>query len=153
MPRTCPRSKTWLRVSDDYGVFLAKNFLLSVINAHAFEKGLNICATDNHSWRHAIEYPQTVERLGARQALAKYEPQAAICSWPPPGNAFEQRVFSARSVELYIVIGSRHGFAGGDWDSYAAQDRFEWAIDDNLSSLVIPPELDSAVLVFRRKLA
>lgn len=115
--------------------------------------GVKVRATDDFSWKHAIEYPGTVEQLSARQALVRYEPQAVICSWPPPGNAFEQKVFSTRSVELYIVIGSRHRFAAGDWDSYSAQDRFEWAIDENLSSLVIPPELDSAVLVFRRKQA
>jgi hypothetical protein len=115
------------------------------------EKGVNVRATDDHSWKHAIEYPQGVERLGARQALVKYEPQAVICSWPPPGNTFEQKIFSTRSVELYIVIGSRHRFAAGNWDSYAAQDRFEWAIDNSLGSLVIPPELDNAVLIFRRK--
>jgi hypothetical protein len=117
------------------------------------DKGVKIRATDDHSWKHAIEYPDTVERLGARQALTKYEPKAVICSWPPPGNTFEQKVFSARSVELYIVIGSRHRFAAGNWDSYSAQDRFEWAIDNSLSLLVIPPELDSAVLIFRRKSA
>jgi hypothetical protein len=115
------------------------------------EAGVNICATDDHSWKHAIEYPQTVERLGAKQALAKYQPQAVICSWPPPGNTFEQKIFSTRSVEIYVVIGSRYKFAAGNWDSYATQDRFEWAIDHVLSSLVIPPELDSAVLIFRRK--
>lgn len=115
------------------------------------DKGIQICATDDYSWRHAIEYPQTVERLNAKQALVKYQPQAVICSWPPPGNAFEQKIFSARSVELYIVIGSRYRFAAGNWDSYEAQDRFEWAIDRTLSSLVIPPELESAVLIFRRR--
>ena len=117
------------------------------------QTGVKIRATDDHSWKHAIEYPDTVERLGSRQALTKYEPKAVICSWPPPGNTFEQKVFSARSVELYIVIGSRHRFAAGNWDSYTAQDRFEWAIDNSLSLLVIPPELDSAVLIFRRKSA
>ena len=115
------------------------------------DKGIQICATDDYSWEHVIEYPQTVERLGAKQALVKYQPQAVICSWPPPGNTFEQKIFSTRSVELYIVIGSRYRFAAGNWDSYAAQDRFEWAIDHSLSSLVIPPELESAVLIFRRK--
>jgi hypothetical protein len=115
------------------------------------EKGVKVRATDDHSWKHVIEYPQAVEMLGAKQALAKYQPQAVICSWPPPGNTFEQRVLSTRSVELYIVIGSRHKFAAGNWNSYAAQDRFEWAIDESLSLLVIPPELDSAVLIFRRK--
>jgi len=115
------------------------------------EKGINVRATDDHSWKRMIEYPQTVEMLGAKQALAKYQPRVVICSWPPPGNTFEQKILSTRSVELYIVIGSRHKFAAGNWNSYAAQDRFEWGVDDSLSSLVIPPELDSAVLIFRRK--
>jgi hypothetical protein len=115
------------------------------------DKGVQICATDDHSWSHNIEYPETVERLGAKQALSKYQPQAVICSWPPPGNNFEQKIFSTRSVEIYIVIGSRYRFAGGNWDSYEAQDKFEWRVDRKLSSLVIPPELESAVLIFRRK--
>jgi hypothetical protein len=115
------------------------------------DKGIQICATDDYSWKHAIDYPQTVERLSAKQALVRYQPQAVICSWPPPGNTFEQKIFSTRSIELYIVIGSRYRFAAGNWDSYTAQDRFEWAIDRALSSLVIPPELESAVLIFRRK--
>ncbi len=115
------------------------------------DQGIRIYATDDYSWKHAIEYPETVEQLGAKQALAKYQPQAVICSWPPPGNTFEQKVFSARSVELYVVIGSRYEFAGGNWQSYSVQDRFEWNIDSRLSSMVIPPELESAVLIFRRK--
>jgi hypothetical protein len=115
------------------------------------DKGIQICATDDYSWKHAIEYPQNVERLGAKQALVKYQPLAVVCSWPPPRNTFEQKIFSARSVEIYIVIGSRYKFAAGNWDSYAAQDRFEWAIDHSLSSLLIPPELESAVLIFRRR--
>lgn len=115
------------------------------------DKGIKTTAIDDYSWSHAIEYPQFVERLSAKQSLAKYQPQAVICSWPPPGNTFEQKVFSTRSVALYIVIGSRYRFAAGNWDSYEAQDKFEWAIDRKLSSLVIPPELESAVLIFRRK--
>ena len=115
------------------------------------EKGIRIYATDDYSWSHNIEYPETVEKLSAKQALSKYQPHAVICAWPPPGNNFEQKIFSTRSVEIYIVIGSRYRFAGGNWDSYEAQDRFEWSIDRKLSSLVIPRELESAVLIFRRK--
>jgi hypothetical protein len=115
------------------------------------DEGIRIHATDNYSWSHTIEYPATVERLGTKQALDKYQPQAVICSWPPPGNNFEQRVLSARSVEIYVVIGSRYRFASGNWDSYESQERFEWSIDRKLSSLVLPPELESAVLIFRRK--
>jgi hypothetical protein len=114
------------------------------------DKGARINATDNYSWSRIIEYPETVERLSARQALDKYQPRAVICSWPPPGNNFEQNIFSTRSVEIYIVIGSRYRFAGGNWDSYESQDRFRWSTDIKLSSMVIPPELESAVLIFRR---
>jgi hypothetical protein len=114
------------------------------------DAGVRVWATDNQSWSHAIEYPEAVERLGAKQALEKYQPEAVVCSWPPPGNTFEQRVFSTRSVKIYIVISSRYKFAGGNWDHYAEQTRFEWGPDRKLSSLVIPPELESAVLVFRR---
>lgn len=115
------------------------------------DKGVQIRTTDDYSWSHTVKFPESVERIGAKQALVKYQPQAVICSWPPPGNNFEQRVFSTRSVEIYIVIGSRYKFSAGNWDSYEAQDGFEWNIDSKLSLLVIPPELESAVLVFRKK--
>jgi hypothetical protein len=115
------------------------------------EAGIQIRATDDQSWKHAIEYPETVERLGAKQALDKYQPQAVLCSWPPPGNAFEQRVFATENVELYIMIGSRFQFASGNWNSYETQKKFSWRTDPELSALVLPPELESAVLVFQRK--
>ncbi len=117
------------------------------------KQGISARATDDYSWSHRIEYPDAVEKLGAKQALAKYEPQVVICSWPPPGNSFERHVFNTRSVESYIVIGSRFRFASGNWTSYEEQTRFEWGIDRKLSLMVIPPELESAVLLFNRKSA
>jgi hypothetical protein len=92
-----------------------------------------------------------VEKLGAREALEKYQPQVVLCSWPPPGNPFEKEVFSTPCVELYVVIGSRYRFAGGNWEAYTGQQRFEWQADPRLSGFVLPPELESSVLVFRRK--
>ncbi len=115
------------------------------------EKGTSTIATDDLSWGHAIEYPENVENLNAKKALLKYSPQAVICSWPPPGNSFERHVFTTKSVELYIVIGSRHKFVTGCWESYAEQSGFEWSIDENMSRLVLPPGSGNAVLVFRRK--
>lgn len=114
------------------------------------EAGVRVAATDNYSWDHAIPYPATVERADANEALGKYQPQAVICSWPPPGNHFEQHVFSNKSVELYIVIGSRYKFASGDWEAYCTQREFVWRMDQRLSGYVIPPELESGVLVFSR---
>ena len=115
------------------------------------EAGVPVTATDDYSWTHAIQYPDRVEKLGARQALEKYQPQVVLCSWPPPGNPFEKEVFSTPSVELYVVIGSRYRFAGGNWEAYTSQQRFEWQVDPRLSGFVLPPELESSVLVFRRK--
>jgi len=113
-------------------------------------EGVHIKATDDYSWSHAIAYPDAVEKLDARQALDKYQPQVVICSWPPPANNFERHVFTTRSVELYIVIGSRYRFASGNWDAYTTQSRFAWSLDPRLSRYVIPPELDNAVLLFHK---
>ena len=115
------------------------------------ETGVPVTATDDFSWTHTIQYPDRVEKLGAREALEKYQPQAVLCSWPPPGNPFEKEVFSTPSVELYVVIGSRYRFAGGNWEAYTSQQRFEWQVDPRLSGFVLPPELESSVLIFRKK--
>jgi hypothetical protein len=115
------------------------------------DAGLAITATDDYSWNHAIAYPESVVRLDAKQALDRYQPQAVICSWPPPANNFEKWIFSSKSVEIYIVIGSRYSFASGNWKAYSAQTRFEMSCDARLSSYVLPPELDSQVILFRRK--
>lgn len=114
-------------------------------------RGVDVRACDDGSWGHAIRYPEQVERLDARQALRRHAPAAVLCCWPPPANAFERAVFGTPSVELYVVIGSRHRFAAGDFAAYERQDRFELAVDPRLSALVLPPELDPAVLVFRRR--
>jgi hypothetical protein len=114
-------------------------------------RGAAIRATDDQSWSHAVTYPADVERLDAAAALSRHAPRAVLCSFPPPGNAFERKVFTTPSVELYVVVTTRHRFAAGDWGAYEAQDRFDWAEDRALSALVLPPELDPAVLVFRRK--
>ncbi len=115
------------------------------------ERGVQITATDNHGWAQAVKYPEWVNKLDAREALASYTPEVVICSWPPSQNDFERDVFNTSSVQLYIVIGSRHHFAFGDWKSYTQQTSFELAEDKRLSAMVLPPELESVVYVFRRK--
>ena len=74
-----------------------------------------------------------------------------ICSWPPAGNDFEREVFETGSVELYVVVASKHQFATGNWEAYEEQTAFAFADDPALSKLVLPPELDAAVYVFRRR--
>lgn len=114
-------------------------------------RGVAVTATDDHSWSHAVTYPDFVVKRTAQEALREYAPEVVICSWPPAGNPFEQQVFRTGSVQLYIVIGSRHRFAAGNWDDYNTQSAFEFAEDLRLSRLVLPPELDAAVYLFRRK--
>ncbi len=115
------------------------------------DRGVQITATDNHAWSQAVKYPDWVVKLDAREALAAYTPEVVICSWPPSQNDFERDVFATPGVQLYIVIGSRHQFAFGNWQDYQRQTGFNLEEDKRLGSLVLPPELESAVYVFRRK--
>lgn len=115
------------------------------------DRGVKISATDDYSWKHEVSYPDFVVRRDAHEALREYGPEVVLCSWPPAGNTFEQQVFRTRSVQMYIVIGSRHRFAAGNWDDYRQQTSFDFEENEKLSRLVLPPELDAAVYVFRRK--
>jgi hypothetical protein len=114
-------------------------------------EGVAITASDDQSWSHAVCYPAEVQKADAVTVLTRERPQAVVCSFPPPGNRFEQRVFTTPSVERYVVVTSKHRFAAGDWDAYERQTDFEWHVDEGLSKLVLPPELDPAVLVFTRR--
>ena len=114
------------------------------------ERGVEVTATDDHSWEHAIRFPEHVVRQDARAALRAHSPQVVLCSWPPPGNTFERAVFATPSVQLYVVVGSNeHG--SGNWADYRAQQDFEMVHDREMSRLVVPHEQDNIVLVFRRR--
>ena len=108
-------------------------------------------ASDNRTWHKQVEYPDSVVHEEARESLRRRSPQVVLCSWPPAGNAFERHVFRTPSVQLYVVIGSRHRFASGDWRAYEEQTAFDLEERPDLARLVVPPELESAVLVFRRR--
>ena len=94
--------------------------------------------------------PESVARCDAREALNRYAPEVVVCSWPPARKDFERHVFKTDSVQLYIVIGSRLQFASGNWDDYRAQSGFSLEVDQRLGQLVLPPEVGSAVYIFRR---
>lgn len=115
------------------------------------DQGVEITATDNFSWQGTIAYPEGVVREDAQQSLRRRQPQVVICSWPPAANPFERHVFTTPSVELYIVIGSRHRFGFGDWKAYEAQTTFEFEERLDLAQLVLPPEIEPGVYVFRRR--
>lgn len=111
--------------------------------------GVELAATDDGSWN--LSATPEVERLDAKAALAKYAPAVVITSWAPPGNGFERAIFETPSVQLYVALGSRHREACGNFEAYERQQAFEWGVDERLSALVLPPEVDPAVRVFRRR--
>ncbi|HEX7507392.1 MAG TPA: hypothetical protein VF550_11515 [Polyangia bacterium] len=113
--------------------------------------GVHMRATDNHSWSHAIQFPEEVEKLEARQAMERYQPKVVVCSFPPPRNTFEREVFRTSSVDLYVVLTTRHKFAAGDWSAYESQTDFELQSDLGLDRLLLPSMIDPQVLVFERK--
>lgn len=113
--------------------------------------GVKVTATDDYSWKSEIKYGDFVANMEAREALREHKPEVVLCSWPPAGNSFEQQVFKTRSVQMYIVIASRHRFAAGNWGDYLEQSNFEMEEVERLSRMVLPPELDATVCLFRRK--
>jgi hypothetical protein len=113
--------------------------------------GVKITASDDHSWRHAVDFPESVVKLDASQALRRHRPRVVVCSWPPANNRFERDVFKQASVELYVVIGSRHEFASGNWRDYRAQSTFDMIEDKHLGRWVLPPELGATVYLFQRR--
>lgn len=115
--------------------------------------GVDIRATDDQSWSRPGGYPQEVERLDAVAAVARHRPAVVICSFPPPGNAFERKVLRAPSVETYVAIASRQRFAAGDWEAYEGAEALAGGIDERLSAMVLPPEIEPAVVVLERRTA
>jgi hypothetical protein len=113
-------------------------------------EGVRVSATDDHSWTHSVQFPETVIKQDAREALRERQPQVVICSWPPAGNDFERDIFATPSVELYIVVASRHDFASGNRSAYEQQTEFSFEEDRTLTRLVLPPELEPAVHIFQR---
>lgn len=113
------------------------------------EAGVEIRATDDHSWD-AITFPSAVENIDAVAAVERHAPQVVLCSWPPAGNGFEAAVLAAPSVETYVVIGNRQTAGWGDQEAYLHPMGFTGRVDAALSALVLPPELESVVLVFDR---
>ncbi len=87
------------------------------------DEGVAVTATDDFSWQQHVDYdPEQVDRLDARTSLDRFAPEVVVCSWPPPGNSFEKRVFATGSVDTYVVIVSRSDQDAGDWAAY--RDRF-----------------------------
>lgn len=103
------------------------------------QRGVDIVATDDHSWSDTISFPTEVRKLDARRALEEIEAEVVLCSWPPAGNTFERHVFTTPHVNTYVVIGSGSEVSTGDWVTYAQQSGFSMRRDAKLSRRVLPP--------------
>lgn len=115
------------------------------------QKGLSCIPTDDYSWESYIQYPEFVQKLNAKKALEKYNPETVICSWAPPGNTFEKYIFQTVSVKLYIVMGSKNSLYTGNHDVYNSQKNFTMEYNKYLSDLLLPPSKDNAIYIFKRK--
>lgn len=113
--------------------------------------GTAVHATDDRSWSHAVTYPEEVEDVDAAAALERDSPAVVLCSFPPPHNTFERVVFRTPSVQMYVVLTTRHRFAAGDWEAYQRPGPFALTDDRALAGLLLPPDIDPAVLIFRRE--
>lgn len=112
--------------------------------------GASVTASDDYSWSGKISYPVDVLNCDAHTVLRRENPEVVLCSWPPAKNRFEEHVFRMNSVQRYIVIGSEHRFAFGNWAVYRSQTLFRLRKDEVLGALLLPPEFGGAVYVFDR---
>ncbi|MCD5311179.1 hypothetical protein [Kineosporia babensis] len=110
---------------------------------------VDITATDDYSWDSTVAFDPLVQRQEATAALRARKPEVVICSWPPPQNSFEAKVFTTASVQTYIVLTARAESEAGNWSAYRKQSAFTWGEDRKLSKLVLPPG-SGQVLVFQR---
>ncbi|WP_269531452.1 hypothetical protein [Chitinimonas sp. BJYL2] len=115
--------------------------------------GVDVRASDDGSWSAQTHPSDDVARLDAVDALRQQQPEVAICCWPPANNRFERQVFRTRSVQTYIVIGSRSQFMTGNWADYRSQTLFDMQAREDLARLVLPPGLGAMVWVFERRVA
>ncbi|MCW2994302.1 MAG: hypothetical protein JWQ18_1797, partial [Conexibacter sp.] len=119
------------------------------------EAGTDVVATDDGSWkqtrRASADAGDGVIAQDARTALRERRPAVVLCSWPPAGNDFERWVFKTPTVQTYVVISSASEQAAGNWADYREQTAFDVDHHAELSALVLPPEIGSAVYVFTRR--
>lgn len=123
--------------------------------AHALtQTGTLVTACDDMSWQTPTSgrlESSLVEKLDAVTALKTLKPAVVFCSWPPPGNHFEERIFQTPSVQCYIAVVSQHRFASGNWLTYQRQTQFTCSTSGPLNELLRPLEAEQQALIFRRR--
>jgi hypothetical protein len=116
--------------------------------------GIHVTATDNFSWKNetrSLKSSGFVKKLDAGDALRLFTPKVVICSWPPAQNSFETQIFETLSVQIYLVILSKHKFASGNWEVYKNQKNFTCSKIEHLTRSLRPIEAEQELYIFRRK--
>ncbi len=88
------------------------------LSHHLRESGINILATDDHSWDYIKRHTGLVEKLGHKEALAKYDPKIVVASWIPNKSRIGIEVMEHPSVESLILIGEKGGGCCGVKEIY-----------------------------------
>ena len=114
--------------------------------------GVDITAVDDQSWEGTIPMGRDVLVMDGREALVRFQPQVVLCSWPPPGNSFENEILAYPAVEMYIAILSSHRYASGDHQAYARAEGFRLlkAGTGPMAGMLLPPETGSILYLFIR---
>lgn len=113
------------------------------------DEGVEITATDDHSWEGQVDFDGSVLREDAATALRTRRPAVVLCAWPPPANTFERKVFTTATVDTYVVLTTTDEANAGDWATYRSQTAFELTEDERLGRYLLPH--GGRVLVFRRR--
>lgn len=88
-----------------------------MLTQHLRDRGLNVVATDDKSWR----IPSTVEELSCRAALQKYEPSHVLASWMPDGDDWTKDMRATPSVQKIVLIGDTEA-TGHQWHTWGRGD-------------------------------
>ena len=112
-------------------------------------EGVDVTATDDHSWQGQVDFDGSVLPEDAATALRTRRPSVVLCAWPPPGNPFERKVFATESVDTYVVLTTTDETNAGDWTAYRGQTGFELTEHERLGRYLLPH--GGRVLVFRRR--
>lgn len=123
-----------------------------ILASYLRRSGADITAVDDFSWSATVPMGTEVLKMDGREALGQFKPEVVICCWPPPGNTFEQEIFSSPGVQDYIVIVSRHRHASGNHKAYAGAEGFRCVqATGKLAEMLLPAEAESILYIFTRK--
>lgn len=92
------------------------------LTAELARRGLSIAATDSYSqtedgvrsFQRVIRYGEWVARMAAQEAVARLQPDAVLCAWPPLGSGLipdllAERIPGSGTLRAVVSIGEPGG--------------------------------------------